>query len=84
MRIYGINAVGEEDGNDLIIEGRDLPWLQDTESQAAWSRWDAEWRDVYVLDAENYPVGIVNLTLDDLSVPENYEALRQLILDAAP
>lgn len=48
-----------------------------------WSSWDATWRDVHIVDAENHRVDVFNLTEHDLSEATNYEALRGLLIDAA-
>jgi hypothetical protein len=80
----GVNAVGEEGGNPVICLGRTLPWLQDAGDVDAWTRWAAVWRDVFVLDADLKVVGIYNLTNNDLGVPANYAALKDLILSAGP
>ena len=82
MDILGINAVGEESGNDTIGEEADLPWLQDVSDQDVWGQWNAEWRDVVVLDADNVEVGRMNLTDHDLALPDNQQALRDLITQA--
>jgi hypothetical protein len=41
------------------------------------------YRDVYVLDENNEVVAIYNLTEHDLAVPDNFEALKTLLLEAA-
>jgi hypothetical protein len=84
LAALGVNAVGEEGGNPVICLGRTLPWLQDAADVNAWTRWAAVWRDVFVLDANLKVVGIYNLTNNDLGVPANYAALKDLILSAAP
>ncbi|MEL6183188.1 MAG: hypothetical protein AAFU79_01095 [Myxococcota bacterium] len=61
----------------------DLPLLQDTGGVDAWSQWGVTYRDVWVLDGENRPVGVINLTDRDLSQPANAAALEALVLDAA-
>ena len=45
--------------------------------------WAPTYRDVVVLDGENVIFGVYNLTSNDLAEPANYDALRQLFLDAA-
>jgi hypothetical protein len=73
--ILGVNAAGLEAGNGTVTVDRTLPWLQDTEAVDAWGTWG----DVWVLDPEGVLVGIMNLTEHDLSTPENFAALRELI-----
>jgi hypothetical protein len=77
--ILGVNAAGLEAGNGTVTVDRTLPWLQDTEAVDAWGTWGVAWRDVWVLDPEGVLVGIMNLTEHDLSTPENFAALRELI-----
>jgi hypothetical protein len=84
VRIAGINTLGGESGNALVCEGRDAPWLQDTVAESVWTRWDIEYRDVAILDADNVPVAIYNLTTHDLADPASYAELRDLLLNPPP
>jgi hypothetical protein len=81
ISILGVNEAGQERGNPSITGT--LPWLQDTSAQQAWVRWGVEWRDVVVLDADNVPIAIYNLTAHDLHDPANYAALRDILVQAA-
>ena len=83
IRIIGINETGHETGNDLMCDGRDLPWLQDTDATQVWDRWTHVYRDVIIVGPDNVPIEAFNLTTQDLSDPANYAALRQKFLDAA-
>jgi hypothetical protein len=82
-QILGVNAIGHEGGNDLMVAGRVLPWLQDEIGVNAWAEWGIAHRDVVVLDADNRVTAVFNLTANDLAVPANYDALKALIVDAA-
>lgn len=78
-------AVNREDGVDSAgeaVEGRTLPFLQDTVEVDAWGSWQVEWRDIVILDANNEVVGVMNLTDYDLEVQENVELLRELVAEA--
>ena len=81
--ILGVNEAGFEAGNASITDGRDLPWLQDTEEADVWGAWAVTYRDVFVLDGNNEVFGVYNVTSNSLATPANYEALRQMFLDAA-
>jgi len=81
--ILGVNDIGFESGNEDITDGRDLPWLQATTDEDVWQDWGVTYRDVWVLDAENVPVGVFNVTGNSLADAANYDALKQLFLDAA-
>lgn len=48
-----------------------------------WERWDATWRDVWVLDPDNEAHAVYNLTEHNLAVAEEYEGLRLLLIEAA-
>ena len=61
----------------------DLPLLQDTEAANVWDSWDVTYRDVIILNAENEQVAVFNLTTYSLSVEENYDTLRSLLISAA-
>lgn len=66
-----------------MTAGRDLPWLQDDAQVDAWGAWEVEYRDLVVLDRENRPVGVFNLTEHNLQVPAEYAALRDMLLGVA-
>ena len=83
VQILGVNETGHESGNATITTGRTLPWLQDTMDQQVWKSWAVTYRDVVVLDAENRPIAVYNVTTTPLSTPDNYAALKQILLDAA-
>jgi hypothetical protein len=83
VQILGVNAIGAEGGNDLICQGRHIPWLQDTPEQRVWSLWGVVWRDVFVLNERNEVVAIYNLTVNDLREPEHYQELRSIIAATA-
>ena len=86
--ILGINDWGLEAGNVSVTEGRDIPWLQDVDGDDdgvadIWEQWDVTFRDVVILDANSEKVEAYNLTVHDLSDPENYDTLRQMFIHAA-
>jgi hypothetical protein len=83
VQLLGVNAVGQEAFNDLMCQGRVLPWLQDTPAQDVWTRWGVTWRDVVILGPDNSRVTVFNLTTHDLSDTTNYHALKRLLLAAA-
>jgi hypothetical protein len=83
IRIFAVNALGEEGGNSLAVAGRTLPLLQDDATAAAWTNWDVTWRDVVILDGENNALGRFNLTEHNLSVQSEYDALLDILRVAA-
>ncbi len=88
IQLFGINAVGQESGNQATTQGRELPWLQDVDTNQdsradAAALWNANFRSVYVLDADNVQVASFDVDAKDLEVPTNFAALRQLLIDAA-
>lgn len=83
IRLSGINLAGLEDWDSLIVEGRTLPWLQDTPDQNVWESWIATWRDVMILDPQNVHVQTYNLTLHDLADPAYYAELKALLKGVA-
>ena len=60
-----------------------MPWLQDVPAVDVWSTWAVTYRDVIILDEDNVVVGVYNLTTNDLAVPANYAALRDMLISAA-
>lgn len=83
VRILGVNAIGLEAGNAGVTMDRELPWLQDTAEQNVWVTWNAAWRDVWILDAENVPVAVYNLTEHNLADPAQYAELKGMLEDVA-
>lgn len=81
--ILGVSAIDFESNNAGITDGRDLPWLQDVVEQDVWNRWGVTYRDVVILDRENYPIAVYNLTTQDLTSDANYDELMQILLAAS-
>lgn len=82
IRILGVNEIGSERANAEVCNGRDLPWLQDTVQDQVWTRWKIRYRDVVVLDADNVPVAVYNLTDHNLAFTANYDELKAILLGA--
>lgn len=83
IRILGVNGIGHESENAANCAGRVLPWLQDVVASDVWTLWQVTYRDVIILDEENKVLSIYNLTSNDLGVQANYDALRDLLVQAA-
>lgn len=83
IQILGVNGIALESGNSIITAGRTLPWLQDVLAEDVWNDWKVEYRDVVVLDAENRPVAVYNLTTNNLDDPQNFAALKSILVNAA-
>ena len=82
VQLFAINEIGFG-GVATMAERGDLPLLQDTAEQNAWSRWDVTYRDVVIVDRNNRQVGVFNLTTNTLSDPTNYTALKTLLIETA-
>ena len=79
IQLLGVNQAGAERGNFDTCMGNDIPWLQEDGAVDAWGLWDVRYRDVVILDAENVPVAVYNLTDHDLADPANYAELKALL-----
>lgn len=81
----GINwNISNETSNDVMTNGRDLSWLQDTNEQNVQESWGAAYRDVVILDPLNCRDGEpFNLQTNSLEISENYEALKNRLRGAA-
>lgn len=73
-----------------MSDGHDLPLLQDGDtdpengvSDVWYDKWQIAYRDVLVLEEDNSIAGVFNLTANDLAIPENYNQLRLMLLNAA-
>jgi hypothetical protein len=83
VQILGSNAIGFEAGNASVCMNRDLPWLQDVPGQNVWVTWNVAFRDVVILDTDNVPVGVYNLSAHNLADPNNFATLKQMLVDVA-
>lgn len=89
IAIAGVNEAGHESGFPGIAPTDSLPWVQDGPPWNAWTTWRGNagqaivYRDVIVLDTDNHPVAVYNLTLHGLAIPANYEALKTILREAA-
>ncbi|MCK6550358.1 hypothetical protein L6R52_31265 [Myxococcota bacterium] len=77
-----INGAGYEDAVPGMAERGNIPLLQDTAAANVWGAWAAAYRDVVILDRENRRIAVFNLTVHDLGQPDQYAALKQLLVDA--
>jgi hypothetical protein len=87
IEIVGINLAGRESGNSSITAGNDIPWLQDVDLDEngeadAWEDWQAQLRDVIIVNSQNQQVSKINLTSNDLADTAKYSLLRTMITDA--
>ena len=55
-----------------------MPWLQETAQQKVWGPWKVRFRDVVILDAQNRPSAIFNLTDHNLATQAEYDSLFAL------
>lgn len=89
IQILGVNDVGSAAGNAQITAGRNLPWLQDTDTNGnrqsdVWTEsWQVAFRDVVVLNGAGEKVAVYNLTDHNLATSSNYAELKQLLIDTA-
>jgi len=88
IQILGVNAEGYESGNASFTANADIPWLQDVDANGnsqsdVWEAWGVTYRDVVILDEENIPSAVFNVTTNDLGVPVNYDFLRQVSISTA-
>ncbi|MBL9134629.1 MAG: hypothetical protein JNK85_02110 [Verrucomicrobiales bacterium] len=84
VEILGINMASQAEYNQLVVDSHNvLPWLQDTSEQDVWGKWRIIQRDVVVLDSFNRPVLKDNLTQHDLGQVQNYNALKNALLQLA-
>lgn len=83
VSLLGVNGAGHESGVPDMTMGRTIPLLQDTAEADVWTAWGVVYRDVIILNGDNAPVGVFNLTDHDLSQMGEFEALKGMLLDAA-
>ena len=79
VNVLGVNERGHESGNELATTDRSLPLLQDVDinndqSSDVWESWDANWRNVRVVDRSNDLQFVVNLLMYPLEDPDDPQA----------
>jgi hypothetical protein len=82
ISILGVNEAGYGN-NEAICEGRDIPWLQDTQEDDWWGTWGITYRDVVILNRDGNEEAVFNLTEHDLGNPNEYAAFKALLFDVA-
>jgi hypothetical protein len=83
VHLLGVNGMGHESGNAATVDGRVIPWLQDTPEEHAWWTWEVAYRDVVILDGDHIPVATFNLTTFNLSNSVHYDSLKTLLREAS-
>ena len=85
IELLGINGhiYNSPSDNAATTANNILPWLQDTAQANVWSLWDIAYRDLVILDSSNRVAGILNLTLNDLSLAANRDRLKEMLRRAA-
>ena len=80
VQILGVNEAGYENGNVTACEGKDLPWLQETQDQMVWETWQVNYRDVIIVNENNEYLSTYNLTDRDLGNASNYNQLKAILV----
>jgi len=83
IQILGVSQYPWDRYHDLMYGGRSLPWLQEMRGDSVWHKWDVNYRDVIILDAENVPVAVFNLSRHNLRDQVEYDSLTTLLFQTA-
>lgn len=89
IELIGINEPNQEAGNATATNGRDIPWLQDTDTDGnglpdkSVDLWGMSFRDVVVLNGANEKIAKMNLNQNDLANSANYDTLKELLVEEA-
>ncbi len=87
VKIMGINGYQYiNDDYQGMIQGRILPWTQDTPETDVWGQWNVTLRDFVIVDRNGNEFARVNLTPvnpdSSYTCGENYQQIKALILAA--
>lgn len=82
VTILGINHMDKDSANELMTEGRNVPWLQDLPATNVWSSWEIAYRDVVILNEDNEFVDRINVTTNNLTEAAGYQTLMGLITES--
>ena len=66
--------------DDLVVQ---VDHDTGTVDQTVTESWEANYRDVIIVDSNNAHVTSYNLSINDLRVTANYDALTELLIDVA-
>jgi hypothetical protein len=80
LQILGVSQWPWDRYHELMYGGRSLPWLKETRPDSVWHRWDINYRDVVILDVENVPIAVFNLSSHNLRDRVEYDSLKTLLL----
>ena len=83
INILSINQIGAENGTTSFTEAHALPMVNDSETDNIWVAWESQWRDFYILNRNNELIEVYNLTQHNLNDENNYNELKQKLIDAA-
>ncbi len=83
VKLVTINEAGHESGVATFTDGRDVPVLQEESGDGIWESFRIAYRDVVIVDENGVTVSIFNLTDNSLADSDNYDTLKQQLLDAA-
>ncbi|MDP7038166.1 MAG: hypothetical protein QGI45_03340, partial [Myxococcota bacterium] len=90
ISLLGINQEGHDSANDVVSENAavTLPWLQDNADADVWSLWNANWRDIIILDKNNkyystFSVHGDHNPLESEADGSNRIALKNMLIAAA-
>ena len=83
VSIIGVGKDAYNDQLDGMVNGRILPWVEDTQddSYPVWEDYNAVQRSTYFLDREGELIYQTNITSIDPESPEDYESFINLILN---
>jgi hypothetical protein len=83
VSIIGVGKDAYNDQLDGMVNGRILPWVEDTQddSYPVWEDYNAVQRSTYFLDREGELIYQTNITSLDPESPEDYESFINLILN---
>ena len=90
MHLIGINELGAPSPSQggFLTDAGDLPWLQETDNNSnnlgdiRDDSWNANYRDVVIVDRNSNDIGHYNLTVHDLGQAENFAELKQMFINA--
>ena len=83
VSIIGVGKDAYNDQLEGMVNGRVLPWVEDTQddSYPVWEDYNAVQRSTYFLDRESELIYQTNITSIDPESPEDYESFINLILN---
>lgn len=83
IQIVVVDEIGAESATNAILEGRSIPFVQDTTAARVWASWGAALRELWIVDGMGRRVEVIDITTNPLTDPSNATRVQARLLEVA-